>query len=66
MTQAGTLTNSLTVSISVFYNDLDDESSDEEIKPVLQALQAELKKVKIGYISLPMTSSESDAIIEGL
>jgi hypothetical protein len=52
--------------INYFDNDLDDDSSDAEIKPVLEALQAELKKVKIGDISLPMTSSEADAIIEGL
>jgi hypothetical protein len=52
--------------INYWENDLDDESTTSEINSELKLLQASLRKVKLGDISLPMTASEADSMIDDL
>ena len=52
--------------INYWENDLDDESDSSEIKEELKALKSSLRKVKLNDISLPMTASEADSMIDDL
>jgi|TARA_B110000495_G_C22414697_1_gene263219 hypothetical protein len=52
--------------VNYYDNDLDDDSSDDEVTPVLQMLQQDLRKVKLSDISLPMTASQADDLIDDL
>jgi len=52
--------------INYWDNDLDDESDTSEVKQELKSLKASLRKVKLNDISLPMTASEADSMIDDL
>ena len=52
--------------INYWENDLDDESDTSEVKQELKSLKATLRKVKLSDISLPMTASEADSMIDDL
>jgi hypothetical protein len=52
--------------LNYFDNELTDESDDDEIETVCEEVETILRKVKIGDISLPMTSKQADDLIAGL
>ena len=52
--------------VNYYDNDLDDESEESEVNVVLQELQTTLRKVKIGDISLPLTASQADDMLDNL
>jgi len=52
--------------INYWDNELDDESTDTEVNSELKLLMTSLRKVKIGDITLPMTASEADNMIDDL
>jgi len=52
--------------LNYFDNDLDDESETEEVEAVCEQVEAALKTVKIGDITLPMNAKQADDLIAGL
>jgi len=52
--------------VNYWDNDLDDESSEAEVTSELKLLSSTLSKVKLSDISLPMTASEADSMIDSL
>jgi hypothetical protein len=52
--------------LNYFDNDLDDDSEEDEVKAVCDEVTKTLKTVKIGDISLPLTSKQADDLIAGL
>jgi hypothetical protein len=52
--------------INYFDNDLDDESNAQEVNATIKDLSAKLAKVKASDITLPMTKSEADDLIDNL
>jgi hypothetical protein len=52
--------------LNYFDNELTDESDDDEIEAICDEVETVLRKVKIGDISLPLTSKQADDLIAGL